>query len=38
MGIFKMIWVKVTKKSSNHGRFESFMSFVDNVDNVDYFL
>ncbi len=37
MVIFKMIWEKVTKKSSKYQGFANWRSFVDNVDNVDYF-
>ena len=33
-----MIWVKVTKKSSNGALFPNFINCVDNVDNVDYFI
>ncbi len=38
MVIFKKIWLKVTKKSSNHAGFLNCKKNVDNVDNVDYFM
>ncbi len=38
MGIFKMIWAKMPKKSSNHLGFRNWIQIVDNVDNVDYFI